>query len=123
MLHPPVSGTNATGRMLRLDTAAPASLVISTSSCSPWGGPTGTTMRPPGRSCSISAGGTIRRRGRHDDRVEWRRSGQPRRPSPVRSSTLPQPCSARALAALAASSGITSIEQTLLASAASTAAW
>ena len=29
-------------------------------------------MRPPGRSCSISAGGTYRRRGRDDDRVEWR---------------------------------------------------
>ena len=79
MLHPPVSGTNATGMMLRLDTAASASLVISTSSWSPWGGPTGITMRPPGRSCSTSAGGTWRG-GLTMIASNGARSGQPKLP-------------------------------------------
>jgi len=41
-------GTNITGRMTRWAAFPSGDFSISTSACEPCGGPTGTTMRPPG---------------------------------------------------------------------------
>src|SRR5919197_1954889 len=81
----PTSGTNRHGT--EWTTAGPSGLRTITSSRWARGPPTGTTSRPPGRSCSYSVSGSPGAAAATAMASNGARSGTPSVPSPTRTST------------------------------------